>query len=221
MVWRRQWKLLGWFLKGSVILLLVSIALVGWRATLGYPQFLLAFDRLPAEISGAYPQHMPNLRGALFAMLGAHLSAAALKLTTLGVTIGVFGILLNKIRRIPRGAENGLQLALIVTVTPLLAYHANKHDFVLLLLPFVLILDYLQTRRPLQPNHWVLGGSVAAVFLIPFVFPGPLPLFSGMVMLTICLYYELATSRIPSVPATGESASGARDARQTMDTPKG
>jgi len=207
MVWQRQWKVLGWFLRGSLILVLASMALVGWRATLGFPQFLLAFDGLPAEISGAYPQHMPNLRGALFAVLGAHLPAAALKLTTLGVTIGVLGILLHKIRRIPRGAENDLQLALIVALTPLLAYHANKHDFVLLLLPFVLILDHLQTRRARTPNHWILGVSVAAVFLIPFVFPGALPLFCGVALLTSSLYYEVARSR------TLQSAEGLASSR--------
>jgi len=110
---------------------------------------------------------------------------------------------------------------LIVALTPLLAYHANKHDFVLLLLPFVLILDHLQTRRSLKPNHWVLAVSVAAVFLIPFVFPGPMPLFCGIAALTSSLYYEVASSRIPSVPATAEPPSRAHAARQTMDTPKG
>ncbi len=221
MVWQRQWKILAWFLKGSAILLLVSVAIVGWKATLGFPQFLLAFDRLPPEISGAYPQHMPNLRGALFAVLGSRLSADALRLTTVGATIGILAILLSKMRKIPRETDNGLQLALIMALTPLLAYHANTHDFVLYLLPFVLILDYLQTRRHLKPNHWVLGGSVAAVFLIPFVFPGPMPLFCGIAALTASLYYEVAWSRISSLPAAGESPSRARAARQTMDTPKG
>ena len=108
-----------------------------------------------------------------------------------------------------------------MVLTPLLALHANTTDFVLLLLPFVVILDYLQTRRPLQPNHWVLAVSVAAVFLIPFVFPGPLPLFCGIAALTSSLFYEVASSRIPPLAARGGSPPGARAARQTMDTPKG
>jgi hypothetical protein len=205
MVWQRQWKILAWFLRGSAILLLVCFAVVGWKASLGYPHFLLWFDRLPPEISGAYPRNMPNLRGALFTMLGSRLSADALRFTTAGATIGLLGIMLNKIRKIPRETENGLQLAFIMALTPLLAYHANSTDFVLLLLPFLLILDYLQTRRHLKPNHWVLGVAVAAVFLIPFVFPGPMPLFCGIVALTSSLYYEVASSRNSTLPAAGES----------------
>lgn len=204
MVWQRQWKILTWFLKGSAILLLVSFAIVGWKGVLGFPHFLLWFDRLPPEISGAYPHAMPNLRGALFTMLGSRLSAGALKFTTAGATIGVLGIMLNKIRKIPRETENGLHLGFIMVLTPLLAYHANTPDFVLLLLPFLLILDYLQTRRRLQPNHWVLGVSVAAVFLIPFVFPGPMPLFCGIVALTSSLFYEVTSSRTSCLPAAGE-----------------
>ena len=201
MVWQRQWKILGWFLKGSGVLVLVSLAFVGWKATLGFPHFLLGFDRLPSEMSGNYPHNMPNLRGALFTMLESRLSADTLRLTTAGATLGILGIMLNKIRKIPQETENGLQFALIVVLTPLLAYHANTSDFVLLLLPFVLILDYLQTRRPMEPNHWVLGGSVAAVFLIPFVFPGPMLLFCGIAALTASLYYEVAWSRISCLPA--------------------
>jgi hypothetical protein len=196
MVWQRQWKILAWFLKGSAILLLVSLAIVGWKGALGYPHFLLWFDRLPPEVSGNDPRNMPNLRGALFAVLGSRLSADTLRLTTVGATLGILGILLNKIKRIPRENANSVQLAFIMVLTPLLAYHAYTHDFALLLLPFLLVLDYLQTRRPLKPNHWVLGVSVAAVFLIPFVFPGPMPLFCGMVVLTSSLYYEVASSRI-------------------------
>lgn len=209
MAWQRQWKILGWFLKGSGVLLLVSLAFVGWKATLEFPHFLLWFDRLPAEMSGNYPHNMPNLRGALFTMLESRWSADTLRLATVGATLGILAILLSKMRKIPREAGNGLQFALIVVLAPLLAYHANTHDFVLLLLPFVLILDYLQTCRPLRPNHWILGGSVAAVFLIPFVFPGPMPLFCGTAALTSSLFYEVASSRIPCLPAAGESPSPA------------
>ena len=200
MAWQRQWKILAWFVNGSAILLLASFAIVGWKGALEFPHFLLWFDRLPPEISGAYPSHMPNLRGALFAMLGSRLSADTLRFTTAGVTIGLLGIMLDKMRKVARESDDGLQVALILVLTPFLAYHTNMHDFVLLLLPFLLILDYLQTRHPLKPNHWVLGGSVVAVFLIPFVFPEPLAMFCGVAALTSSLYYEVASLRISAFP---------------------
>ena len=195
MLWQRQWKVLAWFLKGSAILLLVSLAIVGWKGALGFPHFLFWFDRLPPEISGAYPSHMPNLRGALFAALGSRLSADALRFTTAGLTLGLLGVMLNQMRKVPREGEDGLQFALILTLTPLLAYHTNTHDLVVLLLPFLLILEYLRARPTLKPHHWVLAGSVAAVFLSPFVFPEPVALFCAVAALTSSLYYEVASRR--------------------------
>lgn len=193
LVWQRQWRILAWFLKGSALLLLVSFAIVGWKGALGFPHFLLWFDRLPAEISGAYPSHMPNLRGAMFTMLGSRWSADGLRWVTAGATLALLGGVLNKVSRSPRQREDGLQFALLLTLTPLLAYHTNTHDLVVLLLPFLLILDYLQTRPALRPHHWVLAGSVAAVFLIPFVFPEPIALFCGVAVLASSLYYEVAS----------------------------
>ena len=61
-VWRKK-KTLVAFVLTCAGLIAVSIPMVGWRATFGYPRALMQYAGMAGQLGGEHPASMPNLRG--------------------------------------------------------------------------------------------------------------------------------------------------------------
>src|ERR1019366_1451551 len=83
----RRWKAVLAFVSTCFALTGISIVLVGWRTTLHFPAFLVQFNRLPADIAGAYPDMMPNIRGLIYVLLGSHVSLHTLQFSAAALSV--------------------------------------------------------------------------------------------------------------------------------------
>ncbi len=155
---RRKWKVFwGFSLVGS-ILLLVSIALVGWHGLTAYPHTLI--------VGAVSPQVMPNLRGVMTTLLGRAPAGLLIPVAVAGVLICAW---LWK-----AGDEDatldfaGFSLTVVVTLCT--SYHAYGHDMTLLLVPMLGL-----TGRVLGSSE--IRGWPRTVFLISVAVLSFSPLF--------------------------------------------
>ena len=206
----RKWKLLIAFFETGLVLLGISIALVGWRAVVTFPRFLMQFNRLPAGVAGAYPETMPNLRGLLDGALGSTISPAAMQFALVGfsvfllllVTVACLSdngtlipsepVLRNAGRRPYSGCSSGISdinFALLMVATLLVAYHLNMHDLALFLLPIFLVTNHLAGRH-LTPARLVLGIMSGLLVILPSLLPPPQFIAAAALLFLIALLTE-------------------------------
>lgn len=148
-LWRR-WKVVSGFAISSAILFMLSLPLAGIRGTLSYAAFLsnlvkgLSSHSVQSAL-GILSNTMPNIRGAVEMMAYSYVPHGLQKpLIVLLSTIAV----LWAVRQWPLGRalsemyfDLGFSLALVVSI--LVSYHLQLHDLSLLLIPFVLVLNWI------------------------------------------------------------------------------
>ena len=161
---KRRWGFVLAFISTCFALVGVSILLVGWRATLYFPAFLVHFNRLPADVAAAYPDKMPNFRGLTYNLLGSHLSLQTSQLLAATVSVLSIGFLLLFLWRRP--ALSNIDFAMIVTVSLLASYHVNIHDLALLELPFYIVADFISSKGLTRERAAIVIG-VLALFVTP------------------------------------------------------
>jgi hypothetical protein len=137
---RRKSRFVGGFAVVAAILLLVSAALVGWKALLGYPAYLWGLSRDPR--SGILPPEiMPNLNGLVTRLadhVGWHGSAHWLGFP---IFIGgiVFAAYLWRATDDNDEALLGAGFSLSIVTLLVTSYYLSGYDLVLLILPIVLM----------------------------------------------------------------------------------
>lgn len=159
----RKWKALAGFAATGLTLVGISTALVGWRATLHYPQAVLEFGRLSGSLGGEHPENMPNLRGVL-SLLASRLPPAACDRIALAISAALLAAMMFQLRRCRSFTRASYSLLLAVTL--LVSYHAYLHDFSLLLLPCFLLADYLAQCRWTMTDAG-LAGLLVGFYVIP------------------------------------------------------
>jgi hypothetical protein len=143
---RRRWRELAGFAAGCVPLVLVSCWMVGFRALLAYPQFLLQCEGGP----GIDPLKMANLRGLVTLVPGGGHVAAILVLSLAAVAAAAWRW---------RDLESGFAAAIIATC--LVSYHFNPQDLSLMLIPL-----FFAIRRAAPSWKNVLAGSAVSAPLL-------------------------------------------------------
>jgi len=150
----------------ALFLGLISIAVVGWKGTLAYPSYVLHLEAVGGH-GAIVPSTMPNLRGLLDILLPLHSYLLGVGLT-LASSLVLFFLASAKWKGDTTGANFDLSFSLIMVVTVLVSYHALAYDLSLLLLPILLVLNYLQTsasgRRP-----FALLAPVCVLFFGPLL----------------------------------------------------
>lgn len=148
-IWKRRRVLMG-FAEVSAVLALISVGLIGWRGLLSYPAFVLQIANTPS-LGGVPPDFLPNLHGLVmgwpFHLTGA-VGTAAIILSSVGLFIFVAG----KGRRWSDLGNSTLHLSLAIAAADLIGWQTNVHDFSLLVLPLILIVDYCLRTTPRQPG---------------------------------------------------------------------
>lgn len=210
-VWRK-WRTLAAFAWTGVALLGVSTAIVGWPATLHYPQAVMEFNQLAGALGGEHPDSMPNLRGCLYVFLQGHLSPAALASITIALSILMLIGLAMLLKR--ASAISDTSLSLVVVASLLVGYHAYLHDDSLLLLPILLTVSHLGRSR-WTITRGALAAAIAALYVIPLL-PTSLrttamQMFAVMTMLAAVLAVEITN--------TADRESTEETERQPCNTP--
>jgi hypothetical protein len=159
-------KTLWWGLASvAVALLLVSIWISGWGAITAYPHFLLQLGSLP--LAGIHNSQKANLRG-LFALILPGSEGTAFYLTLLGSAFLTYlAVHCNMLAQQDRYSAR-LAFANAVFAGVLVGYHLSPHDLTILLLPMILLVDYLLTAEGIpRRTRWVLLLTLGVFFLPP------------------------------------------------------
>jgi hypothetical protein len=173
-LWRR-WKFLGGFAVFSVVPFLLSLPVTGFRGTLSYLTFLSNLVRGVSSHDvqnalGMGANTLPNIRGAIEMMAPAVFPQSFLKpLIVLFSGLAVLWLA----RRWPLGRalsektfDLGFSLAVVTSV--LVSYHLQMHDLSLLLLPFILTLNWtLKGEICGGRRRLVMYGIILLLFLSP------------------------------------------------------
>jgi Glycosyltransferase family 87 len=171
LIWRR-WRMITGFAVSGFAVLIASIWLVGLHGMVAHGRFLLgAINGLATSgdqsRNGIFPRAMPNLRGMLFSVGGAHLPNIWLQAGIAGVSLFVLWWTARRGKHI---TSPGSAFALAIVCALVVSYHLQLHDLVLLIVPIAVWLD-----RACQTS--IAGESVTAAALPGLFFVQPIYLF--------------------------------------------
>ncbi|PYV89875.1 MAG: hypothetical protein DMG05_12230 [Acidobacteria bacterium] len=162
---KKRWKVLGGFLAGGGVTLLISLNMVGIN---GLKRYLLLVIEMATWVNhyGIYPSTMHCLRGQIYAFwFESHPNLA------MGITIATVVSMLGLLFKVWKGKWDvheptyDLKFALLILISLLVSPHVNFHDLSLLLLPAVLIFQFL-LREPNVSSQTRLTSI--ALFLVCF-----------------------------------------------------
>lgn len=160
LLFSRRWRAVLGIVVSTLVLMLVSVAIVGWRGFLDYPGYVWRLEQIMGR-GAIVPDDMPNLRGflAIFFRDGDHL---ALVLGAAGsALLLLLAIRLFRSSERAGNLEMGFSASILVTI--LISYHAFIYDMGLLLLPVLFLAD--DTRR----KRWESVVPVVALFFTPLL----------------------------------------------------
>src|SRR6266480_8028945 len=124
---QKRLKALIGFVLVAFILLLVSIAILGWNGALSYPAFVWHIETVMGH-GAIVPVDMPNLRGLLHTFLAAHCSKLVVQLVVAALSVVLLLFASGKLRVAKQGTAFDLGFSLVVMSTILVSYHANTYD---------------------------------------------------------------------------------------------
>jgi len=150
MWWRGRRLALG-FVLGSLSVIAISVALVGWHEAVQYPVYtwhiisLPGFGRLPARL-------MPNMLGLVSGWPVLE-DAGSMRWLALAASAGLFALVAS-MKDMARDARTfHLCLPCAVITALMVSFNTNSYDLSLLILPLALLLDYAYTLRRTNGNE--------------------------------------------------------------------
>jgi hypothetical protein len=198
--------LLAGFLSTCLALGLLSVAVVGWRASAGYPEVLL---RYVPETGIIHPESMTTLRGLINAQLGERLPPSVLFVCIAAVSAALVGAAVTAWRASHANQESlPLGFGLAVTATVLVAFHGYVHDSALLVLPILFASNWLMRKQVNTVNRVFLTASIAALFILPMLSENRQILCCATLAFFVAIYFELLQNRAAGEPPFSAAAPG-------------
>ena len=143
LLFNRRWKLFYGFAAVGTGLVLLSVAIVGWRSALYYPRYIWFLEKTMGR-GAIVPSTMPNFRGLLDTVLGWTRFPTLTNILTTIVSVFLIALAVRCWRQSdpshPDRENLAFSLSLLVTV--LVSYHAFAYDWTLLLPASLLILNH-------------------------------------------------------------------------------
>jgi hypothetical protein len=115
--------------------------------------------------NGIFPRGMPNLRGMLFSLSGAHLPNVWLQSEIVGVSLLV---LWWTARRRKEMTSPGSAFVLALLCAMFVSYHLQVHDLTLLILPVALLLNRASQESAMRKQIKI--AALPGLFLVPPVY---------------------------------------------------
>ena len=166
---RGKWRMMMGFASAASLLGLLSILAVGsagWRAYLSLLLDILQNPGNPAYISLRAWKQMPNLRGLLYAVLGARWPGLQMGI----LAVASISLICLVARRWSQGEQRGnsmdLMFAAALTISLVTAPHLYIYDLTLMLLPMLLVMTSIPWRE-----QAVQRKSLLTVVAILSIFP--------------------------------------------------
>jgi hypothetical protein len=135
----------------------ISLAMIGWRGVAGYVLFLFRMENSGAG-GAIVAGDMPNLRGMIAAVAGAHLGVWLMPITIMCSAVVIVAVLW---RMAPPGNSRRFDFVLATVTAILVSYHAFSYDLSLLL-PAVLLLF----AAPVPEGRWSPGMDLLFLVLL-------------------------------------------------------
>jgi hypothetical protein len=179
-LWKRR-RVAAGFATVSLLLVLVSAGLVGWKGLLHYPAFVLQVAQAPS-LGAVPPELMANLRGLILGW--------PLPFSEVGTAVALVGSVVLFVFATIRGLgptrppDLKLQFSLAIVVSVLTSWHTNAHDLSLLVLPLVLIADYClqmpaqESRRRVALLLPVLPVLISPLWIVLWLVSGKINLMA-------------------------------------------
>jgi hypothetical protein len=206
LLWKR-WRFFAGFALSASLVSLVSLLVVGFAQTAAYARSLLSVGTSLAS-ANQFPLRvsiMANLRGLIFGLTGARLSALWIQALTIVASILVLLWVAVMAPRRPRRTD---ALVSAITASVIVSYYLFIHDLSVLLIPIALTLDrfivaHAETTGGVldRATAWMSAGLLVAPMCI-FLMPGhfylvSLPLCAFMVILMWSLRREQEPANLP------------------------
>lgn len=158
---RKKGRAILGFLISALGLGLISIATVGWNEALRYPDYVWNVEKT-TNSAAALVSTMPNLRGFVHMFLPWS-PRVQVGVSMLSAVLLLWASYQWDDRDLGR-FDLSFSLAMLATV--LLSYHVLVHDLSLLLLPIVLVVQYLN-KKPKVGEIILLISPLVLLFLSP------------------------------------------------------
>ncbi len=159
---RRKRTAVGGFAAVGSLLVLLSVAISGWRALIAYPR-LLVFNTTYQQIAGFAPEYMPNIRGILNLLNRGMLPRPILSILLAALSVAA----LWWAAKHWRDDQLGLSFSAAILATLLVSYHLYNYDLTVLLLPICIVCGELARRGQLLASPWALTLSLIVLFVPP------------------------------------------------------
>lgn len=177
-------RLLGGFAISIAGLVTASLCLLGPQPFLDYPR-ALTYARSSTTDLHVRPEIMANLRGLVLSLSGGHLPAYAATVAIAVLSIGVLFVASWSGTResgIESSAGFRLSFSLMVTASILISYYAYMHDTTPLLLPMLLVCNWLAQTRLKSWNQKLLAACVLLLVAFPALNLPSQAIYAGVVL---------------------------------------
>ena len=207
--WKRT-KVLQSFVVVAAGLTAISVAITGWAGALRYPGFVLHVEKFMERDRIAVD--MPNLRGLIegwsFArgLPGVHTITIAL---SVGLLVWVIVKGRGRTSSSPRsGRDFDLRFSVAMVAAVLVSYHAFPYDLSLLVIPLLLIVNYvIETASLHRYRSQALMLPEGLLFLTPVYLLLWIRLDHFNLFATVLLLWTWGIAReIPSSPREARQA---------------
>ena len=166
---QKRRKALGGLTSVACALGMLSIAMVGWRETLAYPNYVWGVEQAMGR-GAIVPADMPNLRGLADTVLSPFAPKSIVAAVVAAISIALALLMSTRWKLSSKDARFDLGFSLCLVVTILVSYHAFAYDLSLLLLSVLLIANHLHSSAPMPAwNKFALLAPACILFFSPIL----------------------------------------------------
>lgn len=155
LMWKRPVRTIAGFVLVAFLLAFASVMVVGWNGFVSYPAAVLTLEQKMLQTKTVSPSAMPNLRGVLEEYLPRLISTRFSSILLAGISIALV-VFAAATWRVSNREFINLTFALGVIITVLVSYHAMPHDLSLLIIPVVLVVDYIAHNSAIRKQRQLL-----------------------------------------------------------------
>jgi Glycosyltransferase family 87 len=178
---RKKWLFLAGFVSSALVLVILSIAAVGWKGVADYVRFLLTIGSNPRNISYGSGVDMPTIHGFVLAILGRRISGAELNAVVAILSVALLSWIAWRWKDKGERMSFELMFAAAIAASLLSGSHMFTHDFSPLVLAMFLAASHL------SDGDFIADRASAAALRTTFVLFWTFPLYFVFVKWH-CLY---------------------------------